>query len=199
LPKCQINIIPNIIQYAEKQKTEKSKTIFYGGGLSKYKGIDYILKGLNDIRELKILISGSGSTEQWESLKREFNLNDNFNFLGKLDYCAVNSLLKDSTLTVSPSLWPEPFSRIVHESFSHGTPVIATDVGGQSEAIKKSEGGILTDPNSPSTLAENVVKLLKDPAKLKEMSANAHSYVRENMNSELIAKEHLSFYKKCLH
>ena len=62
-----------------------------------------------------------------------------------------------STLTVVPSLWQEPFSRVVIESLSYGTPVIVTNSGGLPEAIVDGQYGYVSKKNSLD-LAAKIIK-----------------------------------------
>jgi len=53
-------------------------------------------------------------------------------------------------------------SGIVPIAFAFERPVIATRVGGLSEAVRDGETGLLVEPNSPAALAEAIVRFYED-------------------------------------
>jgi glycosyltransferase involved in cell wall biosynthesis len=55
---------------------------------------------------------------------------------------------------VVPSLWGEPFGRVVIEAFAHGVPVIASDGGAFPELIEHGKNGFLFTPDDPNSLVE---------------------------------------------
>jgi glycosyltransferase involved in cell wall biosynthesis len=57
----------------------------------------------------------------------------------------------------------EPFARVNLEAMAIGTPVVATDVGGNGEAVTDGECGYVVDPENPALLAEGICKLLARP------------------------------------
>lgn len=69
---------------------------------------------------------------------------------------------------VLPSAW-EALPIGVLEALACGTPQVATDVGGTSEAVVP-ETGIVVPPHSPGELADALVALLADPARRAAMA-----------------------------
>jgi glycosyltransferase involved in cell wall biosynthesis len=65
---------------------------------------------------------------------------------------------------VVPSLWNEPFGRVVIEAFSHAVPVLGTNRGGVPEIIEASKSGYLFDPGAPPTLVAAMGNMLRMPA-----------------------------------
>ncbi|MFC3168790.1 glycosyltransferase family 4 protein [Paracoccus fontiphilus] len=57
----------------------------------------------------------------------------------------------------------EPFGRTLIEAMNVGTPVIATDHGGNPEAIEDGRTGFLVDPDPPRAFAAPALRLATDP------------------------------------
>jgi glycosyltransferase involved in cell wall biosynthesis len=57
----------------------------------------------------------------------------------------------------------EPFARVNLEAMAMGTPVVATDVGGNREAIADGECGYVVEPENPALLAERIGELIARP------------------------------------
>jgi glycosyltransferase involved in cell wall biosynthesis len=63
-----------------------------------------------------------------------------------MPHAEVLDLMKRAAFVVVPSIWHEPFGRIVIEAYACGTPVLATRMGGLSEIIKDGVTGWLVGP-----------------------------------------------------
>ncbi|KQY14919.1 hypothetical protein ASE23_25805 [Rhizobium sp. Root73] len=69
----------------------------------------------------------------------------------------------------------EPFGRTLIEAMLLGTPVIATDHGGNPEAIDHGRTGFLVPPENPPAFVEPMNILLKNPAEWRRISETARS------------------------
>ncbi|WP_299147622.1 glycosyltransferase family 4 protein [uncultured Tateyamaria sp.] len=78
----------------------------------------------------------------------------------------------------------EPFGRTLIESMYLGTPVIATDHGGNPEAITHGKTGFLVDKDDPSAFVEPVLTLKKDPDLRSRIIAAAKADVLENYGTD---------------
>jgi len=62
---------------------------------------------------------------------------------------------------VLPS-YEEPFGTVLSEAMAHGTPVVATAVGGLPEVVTDGVDGVLVPPGRPDALAAGVLRVLAD-------------------------------------
>lgn len=69
------------------------------------------------------------------------------------------ALLGASDVTVLPSLWSEPFGRVVIESMACETPVLASRTGGVPEILTGEFAAWLFEPGSVTELAERLRRL----------------------------------------
>ncbi|MDY6796180.1 MAG: glycosyltransferase family 4 protein [Actinomycetota bacterium] len=74
----------------------------------------------------------------------------------------VDTLMTACDFLVLPSLW-EGFPYVILEAMRVGKPVVATDVGGVSEAVAHKENGLLVAPRDSEALAQAIVYLLDHP------------------------------------
>jgi L-malate glycosyltransferase len=84
----------------------------------------------------------------------------------------VRSVLAASDLCLIPSL-REGFSVTMLEAMSVGAPIVATDVGGNAEAIVSEESGLIVAPGDPMALAAAAVRLLLDREAARALGAAA--------------------------
>lgn len=93
-------------------------------------------------------------------------------------------------LVVFPSLWQEPSGLVLFEAWARGIPVLATNVGGIPELVKKFKHAQLVSPKiSPQKLAAQIEALLKNKQKLKALSKNGLTFAKNYGNFRRMAKD----------
>ncbi len=80
----------------------------------------------------------------------------------------VADFLRAADLFVHPSR-EEGFSNAILEAMAAGLPVVAFDVGGNSEAVVDGETGLLVPPDDHGKLADAIASLLRDPDRARAM------------------------------
>jgi exopolysaccharide biosynthesis WecB/TagA/CpsF family protein len=68
----------------------------------------------------------------------------------------------EASMLLMPSLWYEIFGRTIVESFSKGTPVIASRLGAMAELVDDGRTGFHFTAGDASDLAEKVVRMWQD-------------------------------------
>jgi glycosyltransferase involved in cell wall biosynthesis len=87
----------------------------------------------------------------------------------------------------------EGFSNVVLESLAAGLPVVATDVGGNAEAIEEGESGYLVPRGDMRAFAERLARLIADPALRGRMAQRARQRARAFSLEEMIRKTELLY------
>ena len=103
----------------------------------------------------------------------------------------VRPYLGASTLFVLPSYYREGLPRTILEALATGRPVITTDMPGCRDAIVDGKNGIVIPPKCSQSLADAIVGLLADRAKLEAMSRCAreiavNTYDVDIVNAQLL-------------
>lgn len=109
----------------------------------------------------KLVLAGrdDGFGVKLKERSRELGLEETVLFLGA--FKRVSELLNASDMFVLPS-HEEGFSNALLEAMISGLPIIATDVGGNSEAIANDENGVIVPPRDPLALSVAITKLVDD-------------------------------------
>ncbi len=81
----------------------------------------------------------------------------------------VEAFLQDADVFVLPSR-SEGFSNAILEAMAAGLPVVATDVGGNAEAVENQKTGIIVPSDDASALALAVIEILSDPIRRQAMA-----------------------------
>tara|TARA_R110002126_G_scaffold264475_2_gene407543 strand:+ start:23001 stop:24170 length:1170 start_codon:yes stop_codon:yes gene_type:complete len=116
-----------------RYKRARDKEIVFGfiGQINQSKGVELLLESFSKIEKYKLLIAGQIDTEYLKHLKT-VNSSNKIQFLG---YIKSNLFFEKIDVLVVPSLWHEPFGRVVLESIINRKPVIASDMGGIPELL----------------------------------------------------------------
>ncbi len=126
-----------------------------------------------------------------QMLANELQIIDNVHFIG---LCRkVPELLSISFACVLTS-FNEGFSNSILEYMSASKPVVATNVGGASEAIIENETGFLVNSDDDETMSKRLIELLKDEAKATKFGETGRKFVEENFSCESQLRKTLNLY-----
>ena len=167
-----------------------------------YKGHHDLINALGALRgslpkDWRLLVVGrdDGIEEDLRGLAARHGAADNVLFLGvRAD---VPDLLRLSDIAVLASE-QEGFSNAILESMAAGLPVIATNVGGNPEAVVDGETGILVSPRAPDQLARAIETLVADPERRKVMGQAGFRRLNEQFTVEHCVAEYEAFYARLL-
>lgn len=199
-----VSYIPNGINVENcgpLARTHKSveKSILYVGRLEKYKGVQFLIRAFQKVKETektsRLLIVGEGSfKKKLIALADDLGLRSHVYFLGNVSNLELSNLYSRSSLFVMPSEY-EAFCITLVEAMSYGLPVIATKVGGMSELIGRNSRGLLIDyPPDIEKLAELEMSLLDDSSFSNKIGQTARDYVLARFSWRSVAEKVLKIY-----
>ena len=94
-----------------------------------------------------------------ETYARNLGIADKIRFMGY--QTPIEPWMSGTEILLVPAV-REPFGRTLIEAMLLGTPVVATDSGGNREAIVDEMNGFLVPPDDPNAFVEPVYRLLAD-------------------------------------
>jgi glycosyltransferase involved in cell wall biosynthesis len=124
-----------------------------------------------DLPPWRLLIAGDGPERA--TLEKQVvahGLLPRVRFLGMRD--DIPRVLRACDVSVLASE-REGFSNVVVESLAAGLPLVATDIGGNAEAIREGETGFLVEPADVEEFAERLARLIANAALRVRMGAAA--------------------------
>jgi len=150
-----------------------NKIIAVIGRLVEQKGhiyfLEYCRKLLDKYSDIQGLIVGDGPLRRkLEERSKILGISNRVIFAGIRNDIA--EILKVIDILVVPSLY-EGLPTIILEAMAAGIPVVATDVGGNSELLINGETGFIVPSKDSSALADSIEKLLKSDALAKRMGS----------------------------
>jgi glycosyltransferase involved in cell wall biosynthesis len=142
------------------------------------------------------LVCGDGSLkESLLSQRRELGLSNRVLMPGFQP--EIFRWLTALDISVSSSHW-EPLSNHVIESMHAGLPIVATDVGGTSEAVIDQETGLLVPPHAPEAMAAAIQRLLDDDQLRKRLGEHARAKAQAEFGADQMAETIDSAYDRIL-
>lgn len=149
--------------------SEKKKQIAYIGRDSFEKGID-ILRDL------------------------ESKINAPIKYCTDLEWHDAMKILQESQILVVPSRI-ESIPQVIKEAFFLKVPVIATDVGGNSELVKHQETGILIKSEESEQMIAEINNLLDDNEARKRYADNAFEFINKNFSWDVLLQKYINLYQ----
>jgi len=169
----------------KKKLIRKKRYITFVGKLNESKGYDLfsksILKILNEFPEWKAFSLGD------EDRRKIFIKHRNHFELGFIKHSKVLSLLDETSISVVPSRWDEPFGRTALEATSRGCATIISNKGGLPETTKQA---IIMKNLDENNLYKQIKFLIKNKKKRKIIQKNSFNNVEHiiSENTKLIDK-----------
>ncbi|MGE5664258.1 MAG: glycosyltransferase [Deltaproteobacteria bacterium] len=157
-----------------------------------YKGLDDLVAAaprvVASFPAAVFLLAGrdAGTMERCRALAAQGGVAENVRFLG--DRTDVADCIRASDLFVHPSR-EEGFSNAILEAMAGSRAVVACDVGGNPEAVRDGETGLLVPPRQPSALADALVRLLADPVRREAMGEAGHRRAAKHFSTERMVTE----------
>ena len=131
----QNEVIFNGFETYKKSINSRELTNVFGfiGQVNKTKGIELILESFSNLSESswKLLIAGAVDEKYLKHLNK-INNSIQIEYLGYMDSSKFFEMID---VLIVPSLWNEPFGRVVIESILYSKPVIASNMGGIPELL----------------------------------------------------------------
>ena len=179
------------------------ETILLGcvGRIEPRKGQESLISALKYFRtnNVKLFLVGHGEEAYLKRLRglcSEFGVSDRVIFTGHREDIPI--LLKEMDVLVFPTT-TEGFSRVILESMAVGLPVVATDVGGNSEAVAHETTGYIVPVDDAKALTDKIQELIKDEEKRKDMGAAGRARVMEMFTIEQNVARIEKLYHEILH
>lgn len=175
----------------------------------RYKGIDTVIKALPliaaQVPDVQYAIAGDGWLRPYlERTAARVGCQDRVHFLGRVTDGQLAALYAECTSFVMVSRdrmvdgGAEGFGLVYLEANSFGKPVIGGRSGGVPDAVDDGVTGLLADPLDVASVAEQAIRLLKDPALARRLGEQGRKRVLEERTWRATAAELRSVVEECL-
>ncbi|KKS17453.1 MAG: glycosyl transferase group 1 [candidate division WWE3 bacterium GW2011_GWC1_41_7] len=152
--------------------------LIYVGRVVRSKGLYNLVHVMEVLRKENIILEVVGDGADLNKLKElvaRRDLGPKVKFYGKVPYRDVIKRLRTADVFVLPTLRVEGFPMTIPEAMLSRLPVIASDIGGVSDAVVDGETGFLVRPGDSEALAEKIKAVAQDPNMRAEMGTNGRN------------------------
>lgn len=174
--------------------SKKQNYAVFVGAISPEKGVIEAIEVANNLNiDLKIAGKIKKGNEEFSSkVLSLIKNNPKIEFVGEVDDEQRNRLVGNAKVCLFPSVWQEPFGRVILEALSVGTPVVAFRKGSAPEILDLCPGGFVV--NSVKEMCKAVDYVYKNPFN----SKCCRDYVKNNFSVEKSAKAYNKIYNDLL-
>jgi glycosyltransferase involved in cell wall biosynthesis len=171
LGQTRIEVIPNpaVVAHTGRSRQElragfgmTGTAAVFAGRFVEQKNLRLALDAMRSVDDLTLYLVGDGPER--ESVTRtigEWNLEDRVRLIPAVAQPEAGDWMRAADVTVLPSSW-ENFPHAAVESLAHGTPVIATSVGGVPEIVDHDRSGWLVPPGDAAAMAAALTRFTTD-------------------------------------
>lgn len=156
--------------------------------LRSWKGHRYLLDAvasLGDLHDIRLLIVGDGPyRSKLEEHRDALKINDKVQFVGNQEN--PEAWLNAMDLFVLPSYGDEGVSQAVMQAMASRLPVIATPVGGMSDAVKDEKTGLMVKTRDAEAIANAIRRLFEDTEMHDKLSDAGFRFACENFSKQLM-------------
>ena len=141
--------------------------IGYLGQIQKIKGVHllidaFVKAGIESKAHLHIWGDYSNNPQYENHIRARMGNNPSIILHGKYARDQLGPILSKLDIVVVPSIWYENAPLVIQESFATKTPVIATNLGGMSEAVTHEINGLLFERNDSDDLARQLKRVVDE-------------------------------------
>jgi glycosyltransferase involved in cell wall biosynthesis len=160
--------------------------LLFVGRLEEYKGVQFILRALQQLGDVSLTIVGDGPYRA--QLEREARQMD-VHFAGfQTD---PSPFYQDSTVFINPSLGPEGLPLVSLEAMAYGLPCIFSDLPVHREISGGGEAAALFTRGNSESLAEQLRLLLEHEGRRRRYGIAARQLVEQHYSRSVAGEQYI--------
>lgn len=193
----EAKVVPNIVnldQFSYRRRDTFEPSFVCTRGFHAYYRIDDVLRAFAEIQRKfpsarLCLVGGGQSGPEMKRLARDLGLMK-VEFSGLVSREQIGQYYERANFFLNASVLDNmPVS--ILEAFASGTPVITTASGGIPHIVEHERTGLLCEPGDWKSLAENALRIVREPELARRIAANAYEeskrYQWENVRPQWLA------------
>jgi len=191
----RLRVIPMPVFPSNPTRNDDGHTLLCVGIIRPYKGIADAIEATKRVDGARLLVAGD-PLEPVDAYREQAGDRAEWR-LGYLSESEVDRALGDATVALFPYRPEIDQSAALLRALGAGVPVVAYDVGGIGEPVRRFGAGRVVPAGDVDALTEAVRELLDDPHALEQARAGA-DHARHELTWEAAAQAHLDLYKELL-
>jgi glycosyltransferase involved in cell wall biosynthesis len=191
----RLRVIPHPVFPSDPPRSDDGATVLSLGVIRPYKGLEDTIAALGRLPDARLLVVGD-PVEPVEPYQEAAGARAEWR-LGYASEAEIDRALGETTVAVFPYRPEIDQSGALLRALGAGVPVVAYDVGGIAEPVRRFEAGRVVEPGDVDSLTEAIGELLSDQGALERARAGARR-ARETLTWDAAARAHLDLYEELL-
>ncbi len=191
---------------ASRAAVDGPSAVLFVGRLVERKGVPYLLEavGLLKDRSVRLVIVGDGPERlKLEDAARRLGIADRVVFRGRIPAAELQAAYARARVFVLPSVFDargdtEGLGVVALEAMNHGTPVVASRIGGIPDVVEDGVTGLLVPPGDAAALAAALRRVLDEPDLARQLGEAGRRRVHERFSQEAITARWVAVYRSFL-
>jgi glycosyltransferase involved in cell wall biosynthesis len=195
----KFDVLPHFQEIPKQQTPVPERApLLYVGRLSAEKGVEDLLRAMQQVPEEQLVIAGDGpEREKLEKLSASLGL-VNVKFVGQVGPGERDALIAKSRFTVFPSHAYETLGKTILESYAQMRPVVASNSGSRRELVSDGETGLLYPAGNVDALAAGIRMLSARPEFAESMGRGGLQLVRYRHRPEAHCAKLVAIYERVI-
>jgi len=188
--------VPPVLKSAP-EITNTDRTVLFVGRLVPYKGLEYLIAAMEEVRGRLIIVGTGKSSESLRRLVKNKSLTEKIHFAGEVSDEELPSFYQKARVVALSSITEaEALGICLIESLSAGRPLVTTRLStGVAYVNVDGETGWTVPPRDSMALAKALNQILDDEATFQKFSKNARQRYHTHFESDAIVEKHLKIYQ----
>ncbi len=201
----KVKVIPNgipadVFPLAAKQADKPTFDLLYVGQLIGWKGVDYLLKAVAELRRrwnlrLRLVYHNARLETELKDLATKLAITDVLDWVGILGPAELARAYGAADVLVLPS-FADCLPSVVTEALLCGTPVVAGGVCGVPDQVDAY--GAAVRPGDLPELVGAIEKVLQDRPRYQALAEDMRAYAERKFNPQAMVRAHLGLYEDLL-
>jgi len=167
--------------------------VLFVGRLERYKGIFTVVDTARRLPHIRFVFVGDGP--DLAAVRTHAAGLTNIVWRGRMEGEPLTAIRSQALCAVVASLGPEPFGLTSIEALAHGTPVIASAIGGLTETVRDGVDGFHVGPDDRDAIADRIVRLAAAPETARQMGMAGRMRAADEFSPERYYQRTLAVYR----
>ncbi|MCX5544997.1 glycosyltransferase family 4 protein [Paraburkholderia sp. CNPSo 3076] len=172
--------------------------VAFSGSFSEEKGLSELFAAVAILkkkqRHIHVKLAGTGETDQWAELARQFEIEDRISFVGWLRGDELMDFYRNARVLCLPS-HRESFGIATLEAMLCGLAVVGTRTGGFFDLVKEGKTGFLVESGNAGQLAEALEQVCVNPRMAWQMGEAGRRYGLACYSVRSVCAEYVLCYR----
>jgi len=176
-----------------------SDYLLYVGRLVPYKGVDVLLRAVEQTPRATLVVAGDGPMRgELERQAAGAGMAHRVHFVGSVSDQALAELYRGCSALVLPSVTrAEAFGLVLAEAMSYGKPVISTRLDSGVTLVNLHDvTGLVVPPADPGALSQAISSLLEAPERRARLGEQAQQRFREHYSRDALVTRMRALYAR---